>query len=75
MDLVALEKTNDKSGRRPVFDVVIETPAGCRNKYTYDEQLRACSASTRFFLLDSNFLSISDLFPARLPPMATRSTF
>jgi inorganic pyrophosphatase len=37
MDLIALEKTNTKTGRRPLLDVVVETPAGSRNKFTYDE--------------------------------------
>jgi len=74
MDLTALEKTNDKSGRRPVFEVVIETPAGCRNKFTYDEQLRVFRLH-KILPIGFKFPSISDLFPARLPPMATRSTF
>lgn len=39
MDLIALEKTNGKTGRGPVLEVVIETPAGSRNKFTYDEHV------------------------------------
>jgi inorganic pyrophosphatase len=39
MDLIALGKTNGRALRRPVLEVVIETPGGCRNKFTYDEHV------------------------------------
>jgi len=41
LDPAQLDKTSAISSRRPLLDVVIETPAGSRNKFTYDEGVGA----------------------------------
>ena len=41
MDPAQLDKTSAITSRRPLLDVVIETTAGSRNKFTYDEGVGA----------------------------------
>jgi len=41
LDPPQLHKISAIASRRPVLDVVIETPAGSRNKFTYDEGVDA----------------------------------